>query len=115
MLTAAELAAIQATQLLTLTEACTIQHRTLTSDGAGGWTDSWTTATTVCRVAPVGADEAVLAGQQRIKADWKITLPANTVIDDADRLAVGSRVFEVVGVMGPETRESARVVLVVLR
>lgn len=115
MLTAAELAAIQATQLLTLTEACTIQHRALTSDGAGGWTDSWTDTTTVCRVAPVGADEAVLAGQQRIKADWKITLPAGTVVVDSDRLAVGGRAFEVVGVLGPETRETARVILAVAR
>lgn len=106
---------MQAAQRLTLTEVCTIQHRTLTSDGAGGWTDTWTDTTTVCRVAPIGADEAVLAGQQRIKADWKITLPAGTVIVDADRLAVGSRVFEVVGILGPETRETARVVMAVLR
>lgn len=111
MLTAAELAAIQATQLLTLTEACTIQHRTLTSDGAGGWTEAWTTVTTVCRVAPVGANEAVLAGQQRIVANWKLTFPAGTVVHDEDRIAVGSRTFEVVGIQGPETRESARIVL----
>lgn len=110
MLSAAEQAAMQATQLLTLTDACTIQHRTLASDGAGGWTDTWTDTTTVCRVAPVGANEAILAGQQRIVANWKITLPANTVVHDEDRIAVGSRAFEVVGVRGPETRETARVV-----
>ena len=115
MLTAAELAAIQATQTLTLTDVCTIQHRALTSDGAGGWTEAWTTTTTVCRVAPVSAQEAVLAGQQRIVANWKLTLPAGTVVVDTDRLAVGTRTFEVVGVLGPETRESARVIWCVER
>lgn len=112
MLTAPELAAIQATQLLTLTDACTITRRALVSDGAGGQTETWpTTITTTCRVAPVAASEAVLAGQQRIVANWKITLPANTDVRGEDRIVVGARSFEVVAIMGPETRESARIVL----
>ena len=112
MLTTAEIAAMAATQALTMTEVCTVTRRTLTTDSAGGYTDAWATAsTTVCRVAPVGASEAVLAGQQRSLANWKLTLPAGTDVADADRLTVGSRVFEVVGILGAETRETARVVL----
>lgn len=112
MLTAAEQAAMQATQALTLTEACTISRRTLASDGAGGYTDTWATAaTTVCRVAPITANEAVLAGQQRIVANWKITLPASTDVRGADRIVVGARSFEVIAVQGARTRETARICL----
>ena len=111
MLTATELSAMQATQTLTLTEACTVSRRTLTSDGMGGQTESWTTATTVCRVAPIAASEAVLAGQQRIVASWKVTLPASTDVRGDDRIVVGARSFEVIAIRGAETRETARVCL----
>jgi SPP1 family predicted phage head-tail adaptor len=112
VLTTAELTSMQAVQQQTMTETVVVSRRTLTSDSLGGRTDSWTTAaTTVGRIAPVSAGEAILAGQQRIVANWKITLPANTDVRNEDRLTIGSRVFEVVGIQGAETRETARVCL----
>lgn len=112
MLTATEQAAMQAVQRLTLTEACTVSRRTLASDSAGGYSNTWATAaTTVCRIAPVSANEAALAGQQRIVASWKVTLPASTDVRGEDRVVVGARSFEVIAILGPETRETARVCL----
>lgn len=103
---------MRSVQQQTMTETVVISRRTLTTDSIGGYTDSWATAsTTVGRIAPVGANEATLAGQQRILANWKITLPASTDVRNEDRLTIGSRVFEVVGIMGAETRETARVTL----
>ena len=112
MLTAAELALLQATQNLTLIDACTVTRRTLSSDSAGGHSATWATAaTTVCRVAPARENERLLAGQQRIVAEWKVTLPASTDVRDADRIVVGARSFEVIGIRVAETRETARVCL----
>lgn len=112
MLTTAELTAMQTTQTQTLVDACTISRRTMASDSAGGQTATYATAaTTVCRVAPLNGREAVLAGQQRIVATWKVTLPASTDVRDADRIVVGSRSFEVIAIQGAETRETARVCL----
>ena len=112
MLTSDELTAARAVQQQTMTETVVVSRRALTSDSLGGYTEGWTTAaTTVGRIAPVSASEALLAGQQRIVANWKITLPANTDVRDEDRLTIGARVFEVVGILGAETRETARVCL----
>lgn len=112
MLTTAELTAMRTVQQQTMVETVVITRRTLTTDSLGGFTDSWSTAaTTVGRLAPVGAREATLAGQQRIVANWKITLPASADVRNEDRLTIGSRVFEVVGIQGAETRETARVCL----
>ena len=58
-----------------------------------------------------GLSEAVLAGQQRIVASWKVTLPASTDVRGDDRLTVGARSFEVIAIRGAETRETARVCL----
>lgn len=109
MLSTAELAAMQAVQVLTLTDACTVNVRTLTSDGMGGYTEVWATTATVCRLAPASGDELVAAGQQRGVMGWTITLPAGTTITAKSRITIGSRNFEVLAVSGALTRETARV------
>lgn len=112
MLTAAELTAMQATQIQTMTDVIVIARRTLTSDSMGGYTEAWANVlTTVGRVAPMSQKETVTAGQQGITANWKITLPASTDVRGADRLTQGARSFEVNGILGAETRETARVCL----
>ena len=49
MITAAELAAMQATQALTLTTACSIGRRSYASDGMGGETETVTWHASMCR------------------------------------------------------------------
>lgn len=112
MLTTAELTSMQTTQALTFTETCTISRRTLSSDSAGGYTDSWSTvATTSCRLSPMSANEIIVAGQQKIVAGWKATLPVSTDVRGEDRIVVGSRSFEVTSVQKTKTRETAKVCL----
>ena len=111
MLTAAELAAMQATQTLTLTETVTRSRSTLTTDNAGGFTESWATTTFAGRLAPSTGKELVLAGQSKEVGGWTITAPAGTDILAKDRLTINSVGYEVLFVMGAETRETARRVI----
>lgn len=117
MLTAGELAAMQATQQQTLVEQCSIMRSTLASDGAGGQTSSTTLAPSVCRLAPsnnLPADR-MLAGAQQDQLLWRITLPADADVLAADRIIVGTRSFEVKGVYGPWSAITALVCVCVER
>lgn len=96
-----------------LPETAQLQLRTLTPDGAGGFSESWTTVATVgCRVSPSGSQpqERVFADRAGGVSTWTITLPALTAIDLADRLIVGARTFEVVGVIARSQEIGRRVV-----
>ena len=53
MISASELASMQATQALTLATACSIGRRTFTPDGMGGETETVGYTATMCRCTPV--------------------------------------------------------------
>ncbi len=111
MLSAAELTAMRAVAALTLTETALVKRRVLTTDSAGGQTATWpsTTVTTTCRVAPSRTPvEQILADRVAAVQGWTVTLPYGTDVRAQDRLYVGSRVFEVIGVLAAETFETAR-------
>lgn len=110
MLTADELAAMRATVEDALPDTAQVQRRTLVSDGAGGYTESWSTVATVaCRVARGGQlpQERVIAERLTTTSIWTLTLPALTDVTAADRIVVASRTFEVVDV-GARSDEVAR-------
>ncbi len=113
MLTASELSAMRSTLDASLPDTATVQRKTLTSDGAGGYTESWSTVATVaCRVSPSGhsPEERVIAERLASMSIWMLTLPALTDVWPADRIVVGSRIFEVVAAMVRSTEISRRVV-----
>lgn len=113
MLTASELSAMRSTLTGSLADTAEIKRRTLVSDGAGGYTESWSTVATVsCRVAPAGrsGDERRIADRLTAIGAWLVTLPATTDIAVADRITVGSRTFEVAGVLARSDEISRRVV-----
>ena len=117
MVTAGELAAMQATQALTLIESCAIVRRTLASDGAGGQTVTEASTATVCRLAAstnMPADRLV-AGSVTEQTLWRITLPAGTDVRKQDAITIGSRTFEVMGLYGPHTLTTALVCVCVER
>lgn len=117
MVTAGELAAMQATQAATLAESCAIVRRTLASDGAGGQTVTETETATICRLATstnLPADR-LIAGSVVEQMLWRITLPAGTDVHKADAIRIGSRTFEVMGVYGPHTHTTALVCVCVER
>lgn len=117
MVTAGELAAMQALQQATLVESCAIVRRTLVSDGAGGHTASESSTATLCRLAAstnLPADRLV-AGSVAEQMLWRITLPAGTDVHKTDAITIGSRTFEVMGIYGPHTLTTALVCVCVER
>lgn len=116
MITSADLASMQTTQALTLTETATISRKTSVSDSMGGYTDTWATASTAtARVAPANSrDMAILGGRIVEGTVLKITLPAGTNVTQSDRIVIGARSFEVLAVSA-HTVETARVCLCVER
>ncbi len=115
MLSAEELAVIRGDVLELQPDTAQIQRRTLTPDGAGGHAESWNTVATVaCRIAPSGLSpqEQVIAERLTATSIWTITLPALTDVRPADRLLVGARTFEVVGVLARSEEIARRVVCV---
>jgi head-tail adaptor len=104
------LAAMRTMQASTLTDMVTITRASSSSDGMGGYSDAWATAiTTTCRVAPISSrDLATLGGKVFEGALVRVTLPASTAIDVADRISVGARAFDVLAISA-HTAETARV------
>jgi hypothetical protein len=57
--------------------------------------------------------DAAMAERIGNRSAWLVTLPATTAVDTDDRLVVGSRTFEVVGVLAAHSWETARRVVCV--
>ncbi len=115
MLTAAEIADMRATQDMALPSSCAISRVALTSDGAGGQTESWSTNATVsCRLGALGNSgaERVIAERLTSVTPFVVTLPAGTDVLPKDRIVVDGRAFEVVVVLDKAAWETARRVAV---
>jgi len=109
MLTAEQLAAIQAVQAEAMTQTATIIRLSNVSDGMGGYTQTSTESPAACRVAPSRnmPDATVFAGRLNESIPWRVYLPAGTDVREGDRLTVGDRTFEVLGILAPHTYETA--------
>ncbi len=116
MLSTAELTDMRALQALTFDQVATVTRRTYTDDGAGGQTESTSTSSLPCRVAPASAGQRqMLAGQNAELPAWRVTFAALADVRLTDRISVAGHNLEVVAVLGTESRETARVVLGVQR
>lgn len=97
---------------LTLPDVCVIQRATNFSDGQGGQTEAWATAsTTSCRVSPAGRSAVEVARADRTAAvgDWIVTLPYLSDVTVEDRLLVnGTTTYEVTGLRAPRSWELSR-------
>jgi len=81
MLTSIEIDAMRTMLNASLPDTAQVQRKTLTSDGAGGFTEAWTTVATVaCRVAPSGQSPQERAIAERLASTsiWTLTVPALT-------------------------------------
>lgn len=115
MLTAAELADMRSVQVLAQAGTCVITRGTLTSDGMGGFTQSWAAVGTVTgRVWP-----STESGAERLIADriteadaWIITVPQGTDVVAKDRITESGRTFEVVSAIAHTWETARRVVCV---
>lgn len=115
MLTTAELTEMRSVQVQAQAGTCVITRGTLTADGMGGYTQTWSAAGTVsCRVMP-----ATESGAERLIADriteadaWVITVPQGTDVVAKDRISESGRTFEVVTAIAHTWETARRVVCV---
>ena len=56
-----------------------------------------------------------MAGAQQAQVLWRVTLPASADVTPSDRIVVGARTFEVIGVYGPWSAVTALVCVCVER
>ncbi len=110
MLTAAELTAMRATQAEALPDSGTITRATLSSDGAGGQSESWGTGSTVsCRLGRLGqsGEERAIAERLTGVTPFVVTVPTGTDIRPEDRITIAGRTFEVAAVLATGAWETA--------
>jgi hypothetical protein len=102
---------------LSLTDLCDIWEYTAISDLEGGQTDTWseTQSDIPCRVAPGGLSprEQIVAQKLRAERVYTVTLPAETAIDERDRIVWRGDTYEVKSV-AKETTQFLQQVMVEL-
>jgi len=97
MLTSAELTQMRADVAEMLPDTCNLLTVTRTSDGQGGITDTWGTATTgvACRLDPLRGRESVQGAALQAQYSYILTLPYDTTITNAYRVEIGTAVYDV--------------------
>lgn len=96
-----------------------IQSGTEASDGSGGTTVTWatTTADVPLRISPAsrGMTERIQAMGYDPTEVLIVSLPLGTDVSEPDRIIVGDRTVEVIGVLGDYSYEGTLSVVVVER
>ena len=85
---------------------------TRTSDGGGGWTDTWGTASTVdCRVDYTRGVEVLAGGAVQPKRQLVATVPYSTVVSTANRFEYGGVSFAIASVSAGSWQTCKRLTL----
>lgn len=100
-LTNAELAQIRADIATLFPEMCTILSLTKTSDGEGGWTDSWGTATAnvPCRI-DFGSPSKEQMANNELKPFMQgiVSMAYDVVVTEQNRILLNGTTYNVTGV-----------------
>jgi head-tail adaptor len=118
MLTDDELTAMRATQEAALPETIYVQRLTRTPDGAGGWSEAWTTVATIKgRLAEEAWKDAEQEVAGRYGALYKVivTLPSDTELTESDRLQCNGTQYQVIGIARRSSKTALRVSCVEVR
>jgi SPP1 family predicted phage head-tail adaptor len=81
-----------------LKEPVTFQRRTLTSDGAGGQTESWSTvsgAPTRAYVAPVGGSERFAHDRTEATVRLRLVVRYTSTLLDSDRVQIRNKIHNI--------------------
>lgn len=82
-----------------LPETCYVLSVTRVSDGMGGGTATWGTAsTTTCRVDPMKGNERYSGDKLSAFARYVVTVPYDTTVTEANRVKVGTVTFHILNV-----------------
>jgi hypothetical protein len=98
MLTDAELVGMRATMSEALPDTCTIQRKTIASDGGGGTSATWAThvADVACRLSPVaGGETGTAGGRIADEATAVVTVSAGIDVVEGDRLVIDGQTFDI--------------------
>lgn len=82
-------------------DTCNILSATLASDGMGGFTTTWGTATAnvPCRLDRVNTGlETQTGGAVELFQEWVLTMPYDETISTQNRIGTGGHIYEVTGV-----------------
>lgn len=109
---------MRAAQTALLPDTCTISRCSNSPNGMGGQTQTWKDEhkNVACRLAPSTASEAqeaLAAARLTSKQGWTVTLPFDTDVTAKDRIVVGTRTLEVIGVLSRGSWTTALRVLAV--
>ena len=108
-LSSTELERMRAAQEDVLPDSCTIQEATDGQDAVGQPTRSWSNRATgvSCRLAQRREWERVAGEKRTTIGNWVLTVAHDQTVEHGDRVVVGSRTFEVVGVNTGRSHETA--------
>lgn len=119
MISASDLAYARSQAAQLLPDLCDLQNVVRASDGAGGYTETWTTYATAvpCRLAVDRTQprEEVQAGQVTPTQRYWLTLAHDRAIAITDRVLKAGRTFEVVGLDDGKSYAATKRVAVVAK
>lgn len=116
ILTDEDLAFARETQTEFLPQTATISRRSLSSDGAGGYLSSETTRTLPCRLAHSShLSDLQIAGSVNETSVWRVIFEYGADVLRSDKISIGSRTFEILGILAGGHLETARVCICVER
>ena len=100
LISASELAAIQAVAESGMNTSVYIQRRVTNRDDEDGWTETWVEDTQsvlgwLYEFTPGGATIGVIAGQMGLSESVWLRVPIGTNISSGDRARIGSNVFKI--------------------
>jgi head-tail adaptor len=107
-----DLKKMRADQEKMMVETVYVQSRTRTSDNAGGYTEVFNTVATVKgRIASASqtGNEGIIGGKVTPQAEYIVTLPWNTVVNESNRLQISGTQYEVVEVKECSEKTALRV------
>ena len=113
MTSTSDLDKIKAEQEKLMPETVYVQRLTRTSDGAGGWSESWQTiATTKGRIAAKSGDENELGGKTTAITTYLITLPSNIEFEltNTDRLQINGQQYQIVAPLNRSEKTALQVI-----
>lgn len=95
-------------------DVCHLITLTQTSDGQGGYTETWGTATknVPCRMDALVGSERLTDGSMRSFAAYELTIPYDTVITGAYRVEHGGYTYHVLDANVDQSWQIERAVLV---
>lgn len=87
-------------QQVALPGTCAILSLTQTSDGQGGYTDTWTAGTLgiACRIDPSTSREQLSGAAIQPFSRFTVTLPYDTGVSQINRLQIDSTQYNILGI-----------------